>query len=317
MNEQRSDGWGIVERAVELARRGEEFALATVVWRQAPTSGQHGSRAIVTRSGELHGWIGGACSEPVLIREAQRALADREPRLLVLGAPEQFGDVPEGMTSIAMACQSEGAMQIHIEPVQPAPHLVVVGRSPMAHTLADMAGALDWSVDIVDVPDFSPSTVDQRSMVVVASQGHGDEEVLEQVVAADPAYVGLVASHRRGEAVLGYLADRGVPSDVLEQVRVPVGLDLGHTSHREMAVAVLAEIVQLRAAGELTPADAGAAAVVRPAEAIDPVCGMTVTADASGRPFEYQGITYYFCCPGCRAAFEKDPEAHLTPGARC
>ncbi|MFP3906557.1 MAG: XdhC family protein [Acidimicrobiales bacterium] len=317
MNERRSDGWAIVERAVELARAGEEFALATVVWRQAPTSGQHGSRAIVTRSGELHGWIGGACSEPVLIREAQRALADREPRLLVLGAQDQFGDVPEGMTSIAMACQSEGAMQIHIEPVQPAPHLVVVGRSPMAHTLADMAGVLDWSVDIVDAPDFSSSTVDQRSMVVVASQGDGDEEVLEQVVAADPVYVGLVASHRRGEAVLGYLADRGVPPEVLERVRVPVGLDLGHTSHREMAVAVLAELVQLRAAGELTPADTGAIAVVRPAEAIDPVCGMTVTADAKGRPFEYQGTTYYFCCPGCRASFEKDPEAHLTPGARC
>ena len=320
MNEPRSDGWGIVEQAVELARRGEEFALATVVWRQAPTSGQAGSRAIVTATGELHGWIGGACSEPVLIREAQRALADHEPRLLVLGGQDQFGALPEGMTSIAMACQSEGAMQIHIEPVQPAPHLLVVGRSPMAHTLREMAAVLDWSVELVDAPDFSVSSVGPRSMVVVATQGHGDEEVLEQVVTAAPAYVGLVASHRRGEAVLGYLADRGLPADALERVRVPVGLDLGHTSHREMAVAVLAELVQLRAAGALAStggAEPGAEEQAQAAEAVDPVCGMTVTADASGRPFEYQGTTYYFCCPGCRAAFEKDPEAHLTPGARC
>jgi xanthine dehydrogenase accessory factor len=317
MTEQRFDGWTIVERAVELARQGEEFALATVVWRRAPSSGQHGSRAIVTASGELHGWIGGACSEPVLIREAQRALADRESRLLVLGAEDQFRQVPEGMTSIAISCQSEGAMQIHIEPVLPAPHLVIVGRSPMAHTLREMAGALDWTVDLVDAPDFASATVHQRSIVVVATQGHGDEDVLEAAVAAKPVYLGLVASRRRGEAVLGYLADRGMPADVLDTVRVPVGLDLGHTSHREMAVAVLAELVQLRAAGGLTPAGVGANAVDRPAEAIDPVCGMTVTADDSGRPFEHQGTTYYFCCPGCRAAFEKDPEAHLTPGATC
>ena len=119
-------------------------------------------------------------------------------------------------------------------------------------------------------------------MVVVATQGHGDEEAVEQAVAAYPAFVGLVASRKRGEAVLGYLADRGVPQDLLDRVRVPVGLDLGHTSHREIAVAILAE---LRAAAG-APAgcrpvrpqrEAAAVAGRSPAEAIDPVCGMTVT----------------------------------------
>jgi xanthine dehydrogenase accessory factor len=316
--DERFDGWSIVEQAVELARLGEEFAMATVVWRQSPSSGQHGSRAIVTASGELHGWIGGACSEPVLIREAQRVLASREPHLLVLGAEEQFRDVPPGMTSIAMSCQSEGAMQLYIEPVQPAPHLVVVGRSPMVHTLCDMARALDWTVDALDGSDFSAEVVTPRSMVVVATQGHADEEVLEAVLPTGPAYLGLVASRRRGEAVLGYLADRGAAPEVLEQVRVPVGLDLGHTAHREVAVAILAELVKLRAAGELAPSDRSAAVPVeQPVTAVDPVCGMTVAADDSSRPFEHQGTTYYFCCPGCRAAFEKDPDAHLTPGARC
>ena len=85
------DGWDVLEQAAELARRGEEFALATVVWRQGPSSGQQGSRAIVTRAGEVHGWIGGACAEPAVVREAQRAIADGEPRLLLLGTPEQFG----------------------------------------------------------------------------------------------------------------------------------------------------------------------------------------------------------------------------------
>jgi xanthine dehydrogenase accessory factor len=312
------NSWDVIEQAAELARRGEEFALATVVWRQGPSSGQTGSRAIVTASGEVHGWIGGACAEPAVIREAQRSIVEREPRLLLLGTPEQFGAVPEGMTVIPIACQSEGALQVYIEPVLSSPHLVVVGGSPMASTLCELARALGWHVDLVDRADLSGAGFDARSVVVVATQGHGDEEAMEHVVAARPAYVGLVASHRRGEAVLGYLADRGVPEELLERVRVPAGLDLGHTSHREIAVAVLAELVQLRAAGALQAEGASVGAqAADPVTAIDPVCGMTVPADDSSRPFEHGGLTYYFCSAGCRSTFERDPAAHLPREARC
>ncbi len=149
------NGWDVLEQAAELARRGEEFALATVVWRQGPSSSQQGSRAIVTGAGEVHGWIGGACAEPAVIREAQRAIADGEPRLLLLGTPEQFGVVPAGMTVIPISCQSEGAMEVYIEPVVSSPHLVVVGRSPMAHTLHELAQAVGWRSDLVDVGDFA------------------------------------------------------------------------------------------------------------------------------------------------------------------
>ena len=89
-------------------------------------------------------------------------------------------------------------------------------------------------------------------MVIVATQGHGDEDMIERAVAMNPAYLGLVASRRRGEAVLGYLAERGVPKDQLDKVHAPAGLDLGKTTHEEMAVAILAELVQLRASGALT-----------------------------------------------------------------
>jgi xanthine dehydrogenase accessory factor len=304
------DGWDVVELAGEMSRRGEEFAMATVVWRQGPSSGHQGSRALITGEGQLHGWIGGACAEPVVIREAQRVIAERKATLVLLGTSEQFGSsVPTGMAVVPISCQSEGAMQVYIEPVIPAPHLTIVGRSPMAHTLADLARALGWRTDIHDGPDFSAAHLNAGSIVVVATQGHGDEEAIEQAVSALPAFVGLVASRKRGEAVLGYLEDRGVPRNLLDRVRVPVGLDLGHTTHREIAVAVLAELVQRRAAGELvsdTPATPA-----RPAEGRDPVCGMTVQADSSSRPFEHDGITYFFCCAGCRAAFERDPAVHL------
>jgi xanthine dehydrogenase accessory factor len=307
------EGWDIIEHAGELARLGEEFALATVVWRQGPSSGQQGSRAIVTAGGQLFGWIGGACAEPVVIREAQRAIREREPKLILLGTPEQFGGaVPDGMVVIPIACQSEGALEVFIEPATPIPQLVIVGRSPMATTLGDLARALGWRAEVVDAADFSVAAVDARSIVIVATQGHGDEEAVEQAVSASPAFVGLVASRRRAEGVLGYLADRGVPPHRLDRVHAPVGLDLGHTSHREIAVAILAELVQVRAAGGLVPA--GTADVATPTEAIDPVCGMTVRADASSRPVSHDGSTYYFCSAACRDAFLRDPASYVTPG---
>jgi len=310
------EGWGVLAQAGELSKRGEAFALATVVWRQGPSSGQQGSRAVITEAGELHGWIGGACAEPVVIREAQRVIADGEARLLLLGTPEQFGAaVPEGMTVVPIACQSEGALEVYIEPVLPAPHLVVVGRSPMAHTLADLARALGWRTELIDGPDFSAADADERSMVVVATQGHYDEEAVGQAVAAGPAYLGLVGSQRRGAALLGYLAERGVPRDRLDKVRVPAGLDLGRTTHEEIAVAILAELVQLRASGAL-PRQA-AQAPKPAADAVDPVCGMTVTADASGRPLQHDGTAYYFCSAGCRRAFENDPAAYVKKETRC
>jgi xanthine dehydrogenase accessory factor len=313
--EHAADGWSVVEQAGELARRGEEFALATVVWRQGPSSGRQGSRAIVMADGELRGWIGGACAEPVVLREAQRAIADGEPKLLLLGTAEHFGSVPEGMTFVPISCQSEGAMEVYIEPVLASPHLVVVGRSPMAHTLCELAQVLGWRADLVAAADVAAADLDARAVVVVATQGHGDEEAVEQAVRAGPAYVGLVASRTRGEAVLGYLADRGVPANLLDRVRVPVGLDLGHTSHREIAVAILAELVQLRAAGALGPHHADRPAP--PAQAIDPVCGMTVAADDTTRPFAHEGVTYHFCSAGCRGAFERDPATYRPKEARC
>jgi xanthine dehydrogenase accessory factor len=326
------NGLGVLGRMGELTRNGQAFALATVVWRQGPSSSKQGSRAIITAEGQLDGWIGGACAEPLVIREAKQVIADGEARLILLGTPDQFGAaVPEGMTVVPISCQSEGALEVYIEPVFPVPHLVIVGRSPMAHTLADLARALGWSTDLVNAQEFTQSSAGERSMVVVATQGHGDEDAVERAVALDPAYVGLVASRKRGDAVLGYLADRGVPKDQLDRVHAPAGLDLGRTTHEEMAVAILAELVQLRASGVLAdvPAPraehkqhdghnghAGHAGHAGPqllqlAEAVDPVCGMTVMADASAMPITYDGTTYYFCCAGCHQKFEANPDAYI------
>jgi xanthine dehydrogenase accessory factor len=223
------------------------------------------------------------------------------------------------MAVVPISCQSEGALAVYIEPVVPVPHLVVVGRSPMARTLAELGRALGWRADLIDGADFTTSDADERSMVVVATQGHHDEAVVERAVAARPAYLGLVGSAKRGAAVLGYLAERGVPSEALDAVRVPAGLDLGRTKHSEIAVAIIAELVQLRASGAL-----GAAPATRPGEhvaaaatATDPVCGMAVEISPDSFQLEHDGVTYYFCCAGCRQAFEREPAAYGKRETRC
>ncbi|MCY3608058.1 MAG: XdhC family protein [Acidimicrobiaceae bacterium] len=298
------EGWGVLERATELARSGEAFVLATVVWREGPTSGQQGSRAVYTASGEIYGWIGGACAEPVFIREAIETLEAGTPRLLALGASDRFGDLPQGTTAVPMSCQSEGALQIYLEPVVAVPHLVIVGSSPMATTLSVLAAQLDWRVELVDRAEFSEGLLTPQSMVVVATQGHGDEDVLAAAFKADPAYVGLVSSARRGRSVRALLEAQGVESTQLDALRAPAGLDLGSTSHKEVAVSILAELVQLRAQGTF------AAPVTAPASttgtAVDPVCGMTVQIDAGTASLEVGDEVFYFCCAGCRTAFARE-----------
>ncbi len=313
----------ILELAARLSREGEPFVLATVVWNRAPSSGKPGSTALITADRRIHGWLGGACAEPTVIREGLRALEEGIPKLLFLGTPDELeGQQRAGVVTIPIACQSEGALEVYVEPVLPSPHLVVVGRSPAVDALAGMAAALGWRAVVIDDGgdpadhpdvervvtslDMDAADVGDRSFVVVATQGHYDEDALQRALASPAAYVGLIASRKRADSVLGYLRDRGVPEDALARVHAPAGIDLGHLPNQEIAVAILAELVQLRAAGELE-ADAAISAGEEGHEAIDPVCGMTVDVATARYVSTYEGRTFYFCSAGCLDRFEAAP----------
>jgi xanthine dehydrogenase accessory factor len=205
-------------------------------------------------------------------------------------------------------------LEVYVEPVLPSPHLVVIGRSPAVEALAGLAGALGWRTAVVDeeadggnggAADLGAAGVDERSFVVVATQGHYDEDALQRALATPAAYVGLIASRKRAASVLGYLRDRGVGEDDLARVHAPAGLDLGHLPNQEIAVAILAELVQLRASGLLSPG-IGAVPVERH-EAIDPVCGMTVDIATARYVAAHAGRTYYFCSAGCLERFTAAP----------
>jgi xanthine dehydrogenase accessory factor len=292
------------ERIAVLAASGEPFALATVTWRRGPSSGKGGSKAAVHPDGRVEGWLGGACAEPSVVLAALEALQDGGSRLLVLGED----DSRPGVTVVPMACSSEGAMEVFVEAVLPVPDVWVVGRSPAVRTLEALAEALGWRVRVVDV-DLDLSAVGPRSMVVVATQGHYDEPALEAALGTPAAYVGLVASGKRASAVRTQLREQGVDERALTRLRAPAGLDLGATTHEEIAVAILAELVALRASRSGAPA----VEVTRPQTAVDPVCGMTVDVERARFVSVHEGRTVFFCAAGCKRAYDADPTAFAVP----
>jgi xanthine dehydrogenase accessory factor len=278
----------VLIRAGRLATEGEAYVLATVVDVERPASTRRGDRALVTPEGALFGWVGGACSEPIVIREALRALADGEPRLVRIGP--RGATAEEGDVIVAESvCASEGTVEVLVEPHLPRPLLAVIGESPAARTLRELAGTIGWRVaeELGEVTDA----------VVVASMGHGDEDALTAALTAGAGYVGLVSSARRAQAVIAALRARGLDEEALAHVRSPAGLDLGPSSQEEIAVAILAELVAWRHTHGVSPADAVT-------EAVDPVCGMTVSIAGARETLVRDGTTYYFCGPGCRRRFE-------------
>ena len=278
----------VLIRAGRLAAEGEPHVLATVVNVERPASTRRGDRALVTPGGDLFGWVGGACSEPIVIREALRALADGETRLLRIGPRGTTAEEGDVVVAESM-CASEGTVEVLVEPQLPRPLLAVVGDGPAARTLRELAGTIGWRVE--------SELADGADAVVIASMGHGDEDSLTAALAGGAGYVGLVASARRAQAVNAELRDRGLDEEALARIRSPAGLDLGPSTQEEIAVAILAEVVAWRHTKGVSPAE-------EVGEAIDPICGMTVAIAGARETLELDGTTYYFCGPGCKRRFE-------------
>jgi xanthine dehydrogenase accessory factor len=308
--------------AQELAQAGQPFALATVVRRMAPASAQPGAKALILPDGSMRGWVGGSCAQPVVTQEARQALRDGAPRLLRLGKMpgarhNSEGQEREDIVEYPMTCHSGGALEILIEPVLPAPRLFIVGETPIVKTLADLAQVMGYRVNQVErAADFALQLGASESplFVVVASMGVDDEEALAAALRTDTPYVALVASSKRAAVVRETLAAMGVSPHELDRLKAPAGLDIGAQTQEEIALSIMAEVVQLHSAmtpgtteGTLAPESESALDL----EAIDPVCGMTVAIAGARHQTEYDSKIWYFCCGGCKARFEADPLPYL------
>jgi xanthine dehydrogenase accessory factor len=285
-------------------------ALATVVRVDPPVSARVGDKAVVTPDGRLSGWVGGACSEPIVIREALAALAEGHPRLVRITPAEMQAAMaaepaaaPPGVVAAVSTCPSGGGLEVFVEPVGVAPRLLVAGATPVARTLARLAEVLGYEVTPVadaDVERVEPDSAGPDDAVVVATMGHYDEEALAAALRTRAGYVGLVASRKRAATVFEALRERGVGDGDLDRVANPAGLDLGPSTQEEIAVAVLAELIRERHRRAAMPA--------APVEqAVDPVCGMGVALAGAQLFTDHEGQRYWFCSEHCLHAFTRDP----------
>src|SRR5215470_12322605 len=198
--------------AAELQRAGEPFALATVVRCEAPTSAKPGAKALIRENGAVEGWVGGACAEPVVVREALNALRDGRPRLIGLYGEGGGGPArAPGILDYAMTCHSGGTLEIYVEPYLPSPLLVLVGHGPVVETLAVLGRAAGYTV----VTEIGEHRLGRRASVVVATHADADEDALARVLTTDAGYVSLVASRRRAAAIVERLRQRGLPAERL------------------------------------------------------------------------------------------------------
>ncbi|HEY8699357.1 MAG TPA: XdhC family protein [Arthrobacter sp.] len=304
----------LTARANDLAARREPFVHATVVRAQHPTSAHAGDTALVLPSGEIQGFVGGNCVESSVREYSRQVLASQEPLLLRVVPGEPSRAAEEGAVEVSNPCLSGGAIEIFLQPRIPPPRVVVVGTTPVAQALETLGTGVGLAVELTDGESAAPRADD--AALIVASHGKAEEVALEAALRAGVPYVALVASGTRGAAVLESL---DVDQSLRSRVFTPAGLQLGARTPGEIALSILAQLIQERArsrhAGPVTgqmaaSAARSAAAADAPATAIDPVCGMTVVAAESSLQLEHNGVTVYFCSPGCRAAFRKDPERY-------
>lgn len=292
----------ISDQVNELRAREEPFVLATVVAYKSPQSAKPGSKAIIKPDGTWTGWVGGGCVQPIVLREAKRALQTGQPKLLTI-SPDAAHDDWQGVESFRMTCEGGGSLEIYLEPILPKPRLVIVGSSPVAQTVAQLGELLDFKVVAVDPaqPKSVKEQITEASYVVVATMGNRDEEGLLAVAGTRPRYLGLVASKKKSAALFEYARANGATDEDIAAITCPAGLEIGSETLPEIALSVAAELVRVRRTGSAPTVESTPQVE---SVAIDPICGMTVDIENAKYTSFVDGKTIYFCCLRCKETFE-------------
>ena len=310
-------------RAQELTAKGAVFVTATVVRVEHPTSSKPGNVALVHEDGSIEGFVGGVCAQNSVRLYSLKAIERGEPLLLRIlpdaaetaaaaknGANAGAGQIDvghevahdEGSVTVQNPCLSGGAIEVFLEPFLPPPRMIVAGDTPIAAALLRLGP--DVGLDAVDSRGADSGAVVPSAddlALVVAAHGRDELAILRAALEAGVQYVGLVASRRRGAGVLIELREAGVPEELLDRIDTPAGLDIGARTPAEVALSILASIIEVRRQSSTAPRSWAAA----PPTAVDPICGMTVVVSADAPSLEYAGDTLYFCGEGCLRAFER------------
>jgi len=271
------------------------FVTATVIRAARPTSVRPGDAALVLADGTIDGFVGGVCAQASVRLHGARVLETGEPILLRLipgAAPgEEEEATDDGVVVAHNPCLSGGSLEIFLEPHIAPARIVVAGDTPIARALETVGRAAGYDV----VRGAEPQASD--AALIVASHGDDEEVALARALELGVAYVALVASPKRGTAVVESL---DVPDALRAEIHTPAGLDIGARAPADVAIAILAQLVAERTAH---PPVASAVLIAAPAVAIDPVCGMEVAASESSVHLDVDGERVYFCCEGCRSTY--------------
>jgi xanthine dehydrogenase accessory factor len=288
----------LTQRAHELTQRGEPFVTATVVRVQHPTSVEPGYTALVRGDGTIEGFVGGVCAEQSVRLYSLKAIDSGEPLLLRIlpgagdGDSAEVATEDEGSVTVQNPCLSGGALEIFLEPLLPAPRMTVVGESLIAGSLRSLGPELGFRV-----AGDEPSGDDLA--LVVAAHGRDELTALTAALQAGVPYVGLVASKQRGAAVIDELRADGVAEELLGMIDTPAGIDIGARTPAEIALSILARIVEVRrSTGDRRNRTATLTAT-------DPICGMSVVVSADTPSSDREGEILYFCCEGCKRTFDQ------------
>ncbi len=301
-------GEALTRRAQDLRAERSPFVVATVVRAQRPASVEPGTAGIVLEDGTIEGFIGGVCAQHSVRLYSLTAIESGAPLLLRIDPDGPEEAVPEeGAVTVRNTCLSGGAIEVFLEPVLPAPRVLVAGGSPIAAALQTIGVELGLDVAAAhDVKDAVLTPAAGDLALVVAAHGQDEIPILRAALEAGVPYVGLVASPKRGAAVVGELRAEGVAEEALARLETPAGIDIGARTLPEVALTILARIIEVRRSDE-APRKAAATA-------LDPICGMTVTVDADTPSLEHDGGTVHFCSAGCRRQFEERREPARSDG---
>ncbi|AXK65130.1 XdhC family protein [Burkholderia sp. IDO3] len=346
------DADALLQLERRLADAGRLFAVATVVRALPPTSTWVGAQALVEGDGTLHGWIGGGCARGIVIQAALDAMRVGQPKLLRISNTEV--EPEPGVELHAMPCASNGTLELFIQPTVPAPVVLILGATPAAleaFVLArrmglraypaartpDVYAALDaprvlHGFDVAALNELDPH------LILVATQGDGDEEALEAALRTSAAGVLLIASARKAGQLSAAMRARGIAEERLAVLHAPAGPRIHARTPQEIALGAVAGLIDLRhaleeakASGEGAQASLGGLAIAEAVPAmplcesmasvapraqgtrgVNPVCGMEIDFASALSVVERDGVRIPFCCDGCRQAFDREPERYLA-----
>jgi xanthine dehydrogenase accessory factor len=302
----------ILALAQALNRRGEAYALVTVVRVVAPSSAYVGAQAIVLADGTLHGWIGGGCARDVVIGAARRTIETGEPKLVRISNAKAQSD--DDIEQFSMSCASNGTIELFVQPYSVRTALCVLGDTPAAEEARFLAERL--RIRLTASPDEAP-------VVLVATQGQGDEDALEQALRSRAGDVLMIASHRKADRLRDVMRMRGIDDAALARMTAPAGPDAGAKTPGEIAmVAIVGVLAILRGKAQPTtasppPSHALPDSEPRPLPSaagkfVNPVCGVEVDVAAPKHVERHEGTDYYFCCDGCWVTFRQNPARYAA-----